>query len=218
MSKQILAEGNNTVQSQVFLQEDQQNTADGGILTYEELENSKLINAVFFSAQVQVPNDYAETKDQFGTTSKEAIWDHTDPQFADFEMIKVTTPNHDTGIPTEVIHYVTPFHIKRWPDRYRSFKAGLGISIDGTPIEQLSTIPKSVIPTLQAAGILTIEQLAKAGNAGHLIMNGNAYQAAARKFLAALPAAEAEELKSELAELKAQMAELLAAQKVKPTK
>lgn len=210
----ILDAGNNVVQKQQFLEENIQTTADGGILTLEELELSKLVNAEFFSAEIQIPNEYIVISvDTNGTQNKEAIWDHADPKFKDYDMVRVQVPNPDSGVPTVVVQHVTPFHIKRWPDRWKAYKQGRTIGADGVPIEQLSSIPVSAHMKLKELGIFTIEQLAKTSNAGNLMLGGNAFQAAARKFLANQQGSKADELEVELADMKAQLAELLAATK-----
>lgn len=214
----ILADGNNAVQKRQIYEDNAQSAADAGILDAEQLELSKYVNAEFYTAEVQVPNAYVETLDSNGNKINEPVWDHSNPKFAEFDMVRVQVPNAASGTPTIVDHYVTQFHIKRWPDRWKAYKQGRTIGADGTPIEQLTSIPRSAHDKLKEVGIFTIEQLAKAPDAGNLILQGNMFQGIARKYLEGSQSNKAAELETEVAELKAQLAELLAATKKTATK
>lgn len=207
----ILSDSNPTAQKRVIYAEDQQNTADYDILTPSELEASKYINAEFYTASVQVPNDYVVLAD--GTS--ESIIDHQNPVFKDFDMVRITNPETASGGATIIDHYVTQFHIKRWPDRWRAYKSGKTQGLDGIPLTDLTSIPPNAVTKLQAAGVFTIEQLARHPDAASVILNGHLFQTAARKFLSEQDVSKTQRLEDELAVMKEQLAQLLAAPKTK---
>jgi hypothetical protein len=211
MSTPILADSNPNVQKRTILAEDTQTAADYEILTPAELELSKYVNAEFYTASVQVPNGYSVLADG----SSEAIYDHSDPVFKDFDMVRISTPNAASGAPTVTDQYVTSFHIKRWPDRWKAYKSGTTKGVDGIPITDLTSIPPGAITKLQAAGVFTIEQLARHPDAGALILNGVLFQTAARKHLSQQETSKSDQLKAELEDMKAQLAQLLEATKTK---
>ena len=214
--QKILADGNKEVQKRTILAENATQNAYAAILTPEEMEASRYVNAEFYTAAVQVPNDYVVVaKDALGNDVREAAYDHSNPKFQDFDMVRVRSFDSASGITTEVDHYVTPFHIARWPERWKAYKAGQSVNVEGVAIDQLSAIPEAARLKLKEAGVFTVEQLAKLSNPGSVIMNGVAYQGVARKFLTEQGHSKTEQLEVELAELKAQMAELLKVTKTK---
>lgn len=210
----ILADSNDTPQIETHLANDDQTVADYGVLDAAEMDRSKYVNARFYRARVQVPNSYVV--DSEGRS--EAIMDHTNPAFKEFDMVCTTTPEPKVGTPTVTHQYVTDFHIKRWPDRWKAYKSGQTQGADGVPLTELTSIPTNAITSLQAAGVFTIEQLARHSSAGSVIHNGNVFQAAARRYLSEKEGNKTQELEDQIAELKAQMAEFLAASKAKATK
>lgn len=211
--QKILADGNEVAatQKRVMMAEDQQASFDQ-ILTPEELEASRFINAEFYTASVQVPNSHTFVgKDERGNDITEAYYDHSDPKFQDFDMVRVRVFDSSSGITTEVDHYVSPFHVARWPDRWKAYKAGKQVGPDGASIDQLSGIPPAAKAKMKETGIFTVEQLARLSNANTVISNGAAYQAIARKYLSQVGDSRTAELEDEVETLKAQMAELLKA-------
>lgn len=214
----ILADTNTAPQKVRIFEENTQDSANAGILDAEQLELSKLVNARFYCAEIQVPNTYVKKTDVNGNETTEAVWDHNDPKFADFDMVETTQTNPDSGMNTVTHQFVTSFHITRWPERWRAYKDGRQLGAEGIAIEKLTSIPASAHNLLKEAGIFTIEQLAKAPNAGSLVLQGNAFQSAARKYLEGSASTKTAELEDQVAELKEQIAELLAATKAKAAK
>ena len=207
----ILADSNPTQQKRVIYAEDQQNTADYGILSPAEIEASKYINAEFYTASVQVPNDYITVADG----SREAVYDHNNPKLQDFDMVRITNPETASGGATIIDQYVSPFHVKRWPERWRAYKSGKTQGAEGIPLTELTSIPPNAVTKLQSAGVFTIEQLARHPDAASVILNGNLFQTAARKFLSEQEVSKTQHLEDELSTLKDQMAQLLEANKTK---
>lgn len=207
----ILADTNPNQAKRVIYAEDQQTTADYGILSPSEIEASKYINAEFYTASIQVPNDYIPVADG----SKEALYDHKNPVFSDFDMVRITTPESASGGATITDQYVTPFHIKRWPDRWKAYKSGKTQGTDGIPLTELTAIPPNAVTKLQSAGVFTIEQLARHPDAAAVILNGNLFQTAARKFLSEQETSKTQQLEDELSSIKEQLAQLLEASKTK---
>jgi hypothetical protein len=210
--KQILAESNATVQKQVIYAQNAQADALYDVFSPSELENAKSIRAEFYTAQVQIPNSYDKTE----AGASEAVFDHSNPVFKDFDMVKIYAPGEFGPTITEC--FVNDSHVFRWPERWKAYKSGRAANIDGHPITDLTSLSRQVITTLQSVGIFTIEQLARHVNPGALILNGISYQASAREFLSSKGETHAQKLEGEIAELKAQMAEFLAAAKAKATK
>ena len=214
--QKILADGNREAQKRTILAENTVQSSYAAILTPEELEASRYVNAEFYTASVQIPNSYdVVAKDALGNDVRSAVYDHTNPQFQDFDMVRVRTFDSASGITTEVDHYVSPFHIARWPDRWKAYKAGKSVNVEGAPIDNLTAMPEAARLKLKEAGVFTVEQLAKLSNPGTVIMNGAVYQGLARKYLTEQGRNKTEQLEEELAELKAQMAELVKATKTK---
>lgn len=210
----IIDATNNVPQKRVLYSENPQEEADYSVLTPDQIEHSKLINAEFYVAAVQVPNSYVKNADGVN----EPVYDHSNPVFKDFDMVRVVLPEKDSGGQTIVDQYVTSFHIKRWPERWRAFKSGQSQGVDGVSITELTSIPQAAITRLQAAGVFTIEQLASHSSPGSLVHNGAIFQSAARKFLSGRDEGKAQRLEDEVQELKAQLAELLASSKAKSAK
>lgn len=207
----ILADTNPTQPKRVIYAEDQQNTADYGILTPAEIEASKYINAEFYTASIQVPNDYVTVADG----SREAVFDHNKPVFKDFDMVRITLPEAASGGATITDQYVTPFHVKRWAERWQAYKSGKAQGAEGIPLTELTSIPPNAVTKLQAAGVFTIEQLARHPDAAAIILNGSLFQTAARKYLSEQDTSKTQHLEDEVSALKEQLALLIEATKTK---
>lgn len=201
--------------------DDDATTALEKILTPEEIATSRLMNVQFFTSKYQVPNEYIEIgKDEKGNPITEPYTDNLNPKFKEYEMVRVTTVDSTSLIPTILVEFVRDYHRIKYADRYQAFKAGQQIGVQGVSIEDLPNISPAAKSALIAGGVLTVEQLAKLSNPGAVVPNGSTYQKIARKFLENQSSdktskleEEAAAMKEELEAMKAQMAELLKAAK-----
>lgn len=98
--------------------------AETSILNTAELAASRRLNANFYIAEIQVPNEHKLVSNINGVETFEPVFDDLNPKYQEFEMLSIKTVGKETGITEEVIHYVTPFLIKRFPEQYKKFKLG----------------------------------------------------------------------------------------------
>jgi len=61
---------------------------------------------------------------------------------------------------TKPVEKVRQDHIERWPEEYKKFKAGMEMSVDGTPLEQWPVLKREMVLELKFLGFQTIEQIA----------------------------------------------------------
>ena len=62
---------------------------------------------------------------------------------------------------TKPVFKVTQEHVDRWPDEYKKFKAGMEMSVDGTPLEQWPILKREQVLELKYMDFKTVEQVAE---------------------------------------------------------
>lgn len=80
------------------------------------------------------------------------------PIFRDQERVELIIPGNNLNIPVEVVN---ASHKERWPKAYESFKAGIEMSADGTPLEQWPILRPAQIMELKALNLFTVEHVAE---------------------------------------------------------
>lgn len=102
--------------------------------------------------------------------------------FEDREFVRIITPGMMRSIPVEPVN---PEHIHRWPRQYDAFKRGLDPVTEGTPLDQVAFLSPSVVRTLQAMNIKTVEALAGVtdGVLSDLPLGGRDLRTKAQAFL-----------------------------------
>lgn len=78
------------------------------------------------------------------------------PIFREEERVEIIMPGNPH---TRPVARVTDEHKQRWPKEYEAFKAGLEISVDGTPLEEWSILKRSQVLELKALGFKTVEHV-----------------------------------------------------------
>src|SRR5262249_22132469 len=104
------------------------------------------------------------------------------PVYREEERVRLHIPANPWTSPVEIVREE---HRQRWPNEYASFKKGLEMAHDGTPIEQWPILNKSMVKWLKHHDIHTVEQCAAiADNAiQNLGMGARALRQKAQAFL-----------------------------------
>jgi len=76
--------------------------------------------------------------------------------FFDKERVEIIMPGNPH---TRPVANVTDEHRQRWPKEYEAFKAGLEISLEGTPLEEWPILKRSQVLELKALGFKTVEHI-----------------------------------------------------------
>jgi len=120
------------------------------------------------------------------------------------------------------VEKVTESHKRRFPNQWLAYQQGISQATSGTPLEVWPQITVSMVATLKASGVTTVEQLAEMSDAnGQAVMGYHDLKRKAQAFLEAAKgeavnnkmAAELSKRDDEIAALQAQMAALMEAQK-----
>jgi len=120
------------------------------------------------------------------------------------------------------VEKVTETHKRRFPKQWLAYQQGVEQATSGTPLEVWPQVTVSMVATLKASGVTTVEQLAEMSDANGQAFMG--YHDLKRKAVAFLEAAKGEAVNNKMAAelskrdeeieaLKAQMAALMEAQK-----
>lgn len=133
----------------------------------------------------------------------------------DEERVEIFLPGNPT---TRPVQRVTEDHKRRWPKEYEAFKAGLEMSVDGTPLEQWNILSKSQVMELKALGLMTVEHVADMGQqtTQRIPIGGQRLKTLASAYLDDAVAqaelskktAENEKLQGQVTELQAKVTEL----------
>jgi hypothetical protein len=78
------------------------------------------------------------------------------PIYFQQERVQIIQP----GNPNQPVMVVNDEYRQRWPQQYEAFRRGEEVSVDGTPIEQWSYLPRNAVLELKALQLHTIEQIA----------------------------------------------------------
>jgi hypothetical protein len=78
------------------------------------------------------------------------------PIFVQHERVQIIQP----GNPNSPVLAVTDTERQRWPEQYAAFRRGEEVSVNGTPLEQWSYLPRNAVLELKALDLHTVEQLA----------------------------------------------------------
>ena len=128
------------------------------------------------------------------------------PIYADVEHIRIMVPGDKLSI---VDRIASPDDKSRFADHYAKFKAGEADQVVGTRLDVVPWMTRSKVEEYKFFGILTVEQLAAAGDAvGQKFMGFTSDKQRAQAFLDA-----ANNTSSRVMELEKQVAELLSNQK-----
>jgi hypothetical protein len=85
------------------------------------------------------------------------------PVFSEVEFVKIIIPGSRNERP---IFRVNENHKKRWPEQYKAFKDGVEYKGDGMPLIEWPQLTKTMVVTLNAIGIESVEELAEANEEG----------------------------------------------------
>lgn len=127
------------------------------------------------------------------------------PVYNDVEMIEVFQP----GEKESVKQLVTDFHRMRFPKQYENFKNGKEQQGSGTPLDLLFPSEPSIVLTLKAVNIFSIQQLAALNDhaIGALPMGGRQLVERAKNYLRTSQTGadlnRMEEMQKQIAELQA---------------
>jgi hypothetical protein len=80
------------------------------------------------------------------------------PIFKDMEHVEVIVPGDAKDV---VVHRVSDLDRRRWPQQYQMFKQGQSEQLIGTPLSEVTWIPRSQVEELKYFKIMTVEQLAQ---------------------------------------------------------
>lgn len=80
------------------------------------------------------------------------------PKFTDKVYIEIMTPGNQTNI---VDRPVRPVDKQRFAAQYAAFIAGDNEQITGTPLSEVTWVPRSIVEELNYAKVRTVEQLAE---------------------------------------------------------
>lgn len=129
--------------------------------------------------------------------------------FDDYEMIEIRVPGDDKTIIKTI---VTDEHRYRFPDEYSSFRQNNDVTqVSGTPLEAWAHLTPSLIATLKAQNVRTVEQLASIADSNANFMGAHELRSKAKAFLkVAEDASAVDRQEKQLAEQKATNDALLA--------
>jgi hypothetical protein len=80
------------------------------------------------------------------------------PIFRDEERVEIIMPGNPY---TRPVQRVTDTHREKWPKEYAAFRAGLELSVEGTPLEEWPRLKRSQVLELKALGFQTVEHVAR---------------------------------------------------------
>jgi hypothetical protein len=80
------------------------------------------------------------------------------PKFTDKVYVEIMTPGNSTNIIDRPIRDTDK---RRFPQQYAAFVAGDSEQITGTPLTEVTWVPRSIIEELTYAKVRTVEQLAE---------------------------------------------------------
>lgn len=127
------------------------------------------------------------------------------PIFKDVEHVRIMVPGDKLSI---VDRPASQDDQSRFPDHYSKFKAGEAMQVVGTRLDAVPFITRSMCEEFKFFGIVTVEQLASAGDeVGQKFQGFQQFKQKAQKFLEAANGTDSRvtELERQLAEMKAQI-------------
>lgn len=133
--------------------------------------------------------------------------------YYDVDMVIVEIPGESKLRPNRV---VTDEDKARWPKSWEAYKKGLAQPVNGTPTEQWAALTPGQVETFRAAGIRTVEDIARLPDSACQVLGPNGFKLreAANRFIAPPPEAQ-KQMQEQLAnqqriidELQAKLAQL----------
>jgi hypothetical protein len=123
------------------------------------------------------PRFFEETEPDLVASEREGR-----PIFRTEERVEIIMAGNST---TRPVQRVTNEHRQRWAKEYADFKAGLEMSIEGTPLEEWPRLRRAQVMELKAINFLTVEQIAEASDLAlqRIPMYGRQLRDLAKAFL-----------------------------------
>ena len=104
------------------------------------------------------------------------------PIFVDVDYVEIRIAGDNKNV---IDRKVSQKDINRWPREYKKFKEGVSDHLEGTPIDQWTSISASRAKELQAVNVFTVEQLSQVSDSslGMIGMDGRSLRTRAQAFI-----------------------------------